>query len=319
MDAKQQLKDFSAWWGQGLLLPPDKHLQKPLTYPLSSEKELRAILVFEMDKQTPFAHDNVYFDYVITQRDTSNNRLHVILYVVLRDLLRKHLDVLKFLDLQPATATTGLSEMIENVNFIPASDTKLNGKSDRHLSHLALFTFILFMVSLYMPLLRQGAIIEQFERQVQQSRTQATEAQVLVNKKQSILEKELAALSGLEIDQTGFLGQKSRDLAAADLQRLLGLLIDETGATLVSTQVLPGTDDESVFPEITIKVYMRGAIESFRQLLYRFDSGQPLLFVDNLLVQKRQRGDERARRDAGQLDIRFDVSAFIYQATPDTL
>ena len=197
MDAKQQLKDFSAWWGQGLLLPPDKHLQKPLTYPLSSEKELRAILVFEMDKQTPFAHDNVYFDYVITRRDTSNNRLHVILYVVLRDLLRKHLDVLKFLDLQPATATTDLSEMIENVNFIPASDTKLNGKSDRHLSHLALFTFILFMVSLYMPLLRQGAIIEQFERQVQQSRTQATEAQVLVNKKQSILEKELAALSGV--------------------------------------------------------------------------------------------------------------------------
>lgn len=261
MDAKQQLEDFSAWWGQGLLLlipdrwllrlrhqpdtvtveqrdnklifkhynghtqelreertvlpddepgkaainrwlnrhenpphlilllPPDKHLQKPLTYPLSSEKELRAILVFEMDKQTPFAHDNVYFDYVITRRDTSNNRLHVILYVVLRDLLRKHLDVLKFLDLQPATATTGLSEMIENVNFIPASDTKLNGKSDRHLSHLALFTFILFMVSLYMPLLRQGAIIEQFERQVQQSRTQATEAQVLVNKKQSILER----------------------------------------------------------------------------------------------------------------------------------
>lgn len=173
---------------------------------------------------------------------------------------------------------------------------------------------LLFFIMVWPALSGRAAFQERLEGlQFQQQKLTETAART------PILEKELAALSGLEIDQTGFLGQKSRDLAAADLQRLLGLLIDETGAILVSTQVLPGTDDESIFPEITIKVHMRGAIESFRQLLYRFDSGQLLLFVDNLLVQKRQRGDERARRDAGQLDIRFDVSAFIYQAIPDTL
>ena len=174
---------------------------------------------------------------------------------------------------------------------------------------------LLFFILVWPALSGRAAFQERLEG-LQFQQQKLTEAAA----RTPVLEKELAEMSGLGIDRADFLEQKSRDLAAADLQRLLGLLIDETGATLVSTQVLPGTDDESVFPEITIKVYMRGAIESFRQLLYRFDSGQPLLFVDNLLVQKRQKGDERARRDAGQLDIRFDVSAFIYQATPpDTL
>ena len=130
-----------------------------------------------------------------------------------------------------------------------------------------------------------------------------------------ILEQELAVLSGLDIDRSGFLEQKPRDLAAADLQRQLSLLIEETGGSLVSTQVLPGQDeDDSIFPEISLKLRLRGTIESVRQLLYRFDTGQLRLFVDNLLVQKRQRGDEQARRDSDQLDIRLDVSAFIYQS-----
>ena len=170
-----------------LLLPPDKQLQKPLTYPLSSEKELRAILAFEMDKQTPFADDNVYFDYVITQRDTTNNRLHIVLYVVLRDVLQKYLDVLRFLDLQPATATPGPGEMMGDINFMPAPDSKGNGASGRRLTRLAWVTVTLFMLSLYGPLLRHGAIIEQFEQQVEQSRTQAMQAQALINKKQAIL------------------------------------------------------------------------------------------------------------------------------------
>ena len=129
-----------------------------------------------------------------------------------------------------------------------------------------------------------------------------------------ILEEELAALVGLEINQAGFLAEKLRALAAADLQRLLGSLIEETGGSLVSTQVLPNADNGRIFPKITVKVQLLGSTDTLQRLLYRFGSGQPLLLVDNLLVQQRRRGDERARRDTNQLEIRFDVSAFIYQS-----
>ena len=128
-----------------------------------------------------------------------------------------------------------------------------------------------------------------------------------------ILEKELAALSGLEIDRSGFLGQKSRDLAAADLQRRLSVIIEEAGGSLISSQVLPAKNEgQNLFPEITMKVHMRGNIASFREVLEIFDTGQPLLFTDNLLVQKRQRSDEPARQGVDKLDIRFDATAFIY-------
>ena len=128
-----------------------------------------------------------------------------------------------------------------------------------------------------------------------------------------ILEKELAALSSLEIDSSGFLGQKNRGLAAADLQRRLSLIIEEAGGSLISSQVLPATnEDENLLPEITMKMRMRGNIASLREVLESFNTGQPLLFTDNLLVQKRQRGDEPARHDVDKLDIRFDVTAFIY-------
>ena len=129
-----------------------------------------------------------------------------------------------------------------------------------------------------------------------------------------VLEEELAALDGLEINHAGFLEEKPHALAAADLQRLLGASIEETGGSLVSTQVLPDTDEGSIFPEITVKVHLLGSTDTLRRLLYKFSSGRPLLIVDNLLVQQRWRDDERARRDTNQLEIRFDVSAFIYQS-----
>ena len=172
-----------------LLLPQDSQLQKQLTYPLSTETELRSVLEFEMDKQTPFTSASVYFDYVITRRDTANDRLHLILYLVLRDVLHKHLAALRFLDLQPTVATTGSNDTSGNINFIPAPDRKMNNAAGRPLTRLALLTFIFIMASLYLPLLRYSATVEQVENQVEQSRTQAMQTQALINKKHAILEK----------------------------------------------------------------------------------------------------------------------------------
>ena len=166
---------------------------------------------------------------------------------------------------------------------------------------------LLYFILVWPSLAGRTIFLERLERvQFQQQKLAETVALT------PFLEKELAVLSNLEINQPGFLEQKPRDLAAADLQRQLSLLIDAAGGSLVSTQVLPNKEEEDIFPAITMKMHVRGAIESLRQILYRFDTGQPLLFLDNLLVQKRRRSDEPAPRDADLLDIRFDVTAFIY-------
>lgn len=127
------------------------------------------------------------------------------------------------------------------------------------------------------------------------------------------LTRELDALASLEASREGFLEDKPKALAAADLQQLVQSRVEQTGGLLISTQVLPGADDEDIFPAITVKVHLRASIGSLQQLLHGIEAGQPLLVVDNLSVQRRQRENRQSRRDGGELEIRFDVTAFIYR------
>ena len=172
-----------------LLLPRENQLQKRLTYPIIAEKELRAVLDLEMDKQTPFSSDKVYFDYIITGRDMVNGQLHITLCLVLREVLHERLDTLGFLDQQPAVATTGSDVSFENINFMPPPDGNATGSSGRPLGYLCLAVFVLFMTVLYLPLLRYNAIIEQSETRVGQARAHAVQAQALGDKKQAALER----------------------------------------------------------------------------------------------------------------------------------
>lgn len=165
---------------------------------------------------------------------------------------------------------------------------------------------IIYFILIWPALAARTLFLEHWERlQFQQQKLAETVGMT------PSLEKELAALSNLEIEQSSFLEQKPRDLAAADLQRQLNLLIEDSGGNLISTQVLPPNEEETVFPGITMRLRANGRIESLRELLYMFNVGQPRLFADNLLIQKKG-GNEAARSDADLLDIRLDVTAYIY-------
>ena len=125
-----------------------------------------------------------------------------------------------------------------------------------------------------------------------------------------VLEKELEELAGLETNQGGFLKEKPPALAAADLQQLLSSIVDEAGGILISTQILQEVDGNNLFPAITVKVNLRGSTESLQQILYRIDTSRPQLILDNLRVQKKQ---FTGAGDIDELEIRFDLTAYIYQ------
>ena len=194
MDNESEKSAVEDWLGEQadsfkfiLLLPYESQLRKRLSYPLATEKELRSVLRFEMDKQTPFNYDEVYFDYIITGRDSG--QLHVTLCLVLRDVLHKYLDAIGFLDLQPAAATTVSGDSLENINFMPQPDGNASTPFSRSLVRLCLATFILFMTALYLPLLRYDSIIGQFENRIEQARSEAMHVQALENKKRTVLQR----------------------------------------------------------------------------------------------------------------------------------
>jgi len=73
---------------RGLLRPPPGSvLHKELNLPLAAEAELRRVVSYEMDRETPFAADEVYWDAVVAERDRTHGRLHVSLSLVPRVLV----------------------------------------------------------------------------------------------------------------------------------------------------------------------------------------------------------------------------------------
>ncbi len=74
-------------------------------------------------------------------------------------------------------------------------------------------------------------------------------------------------------------------------------------------------DTGELYPKVTVRVQISGGIESLRQILYQLATGQPLLITDNLLIQQRNRsGVMHAGHQTDTLDIRVDVTAYIYRA-----
>ncbi|SFN17289.1 general secretion pathway protein L [Dokdonella immobilis] len=68
-------------------LPESKALTRTMTLPAAAEENLRQVLTFEMDRQTPFKADQVYFDSRVAARDAATRSLRVELVVLPRALL----------------------------------------------------------------------------------------------------------------------------------------------------------------------------------------------------------------------------------------
>lgn len=72
-------------------IPSERTLRRMITLPAAAENNLRQVLAFEMDRQTPFKADQVYFDYRILSRSGDRN-LSIELTVVPRAALDNELN-----------------------------------------------------------------------------------------------------------------------------------------------------------------------------------------------------------------------------------
>ena len=62
----------------------ERTLRRTISLPIAAEDNLRQVLMFEMDRQTPFKADQVYFDYHVAARAAADRNLQVDLTVVPR-------------------------------------------------------------------------------------------------------------------------------------------------------------------------------------------------------------------------------------------
>ena len=204
-----------------LLLSQDQVLIRSLTLPLAAEENLREVLSFEMDKQTPFTADQVYYDFVITDRSSVNRTLSAQLFVAPRDIVDNALATFAAAGIQPdLIATHGPDDKPEeSINLLP-DHMRSNRGTLVHWANAALaaLAILLITTAIALPLVQKNQLIRSLETDVQAA-TAAAQASIqlrqeveklvegsgyLVNKKQSepTIVRLLDEMSGIIPDHT---------------------------------------------------------------------------------------------------------------------
>jgi general secretion pathway protein L len=99
-----------------LLLERGVVLSKQISLPLATETNLAQVLSFEMDRQTPFNASSVFFDWRVVERDQSEGKIHIELFVVPRPEVQQPMEALRGrgisiagVDVDDAGSTLGLN------------------------------------------------------------------------------------------------------------------------------------------------------------------------------------------------------------------
>lgn len=113
-----------------------------------------------------------------------------------------------------------------------------------------------------------------------------------------------------------YLPGQTDTLAAAELQNQLKQMVESSGGTLVSSQLLPSTDQEDVH-SVSVSLRLNCSTDQLFDILYKVESARPLLFVDTLSVREQRRRRRRGQEEesAGDLSIRIDVYGYVRRAS----
>jgi general secretion pathway protein L len=152
-------------------VPDHLVLQRTLELPLATERNLRAVLAFEMDRYTPFKADAVYFGHAIQARDPAKRTLRVLLTVV------------------PRSAVGAGPEAIE------ARGMRLALRSEQPRTRLRVAVAgaaLLLGLALVLPFLQKIDAAARLEQEVREARQQALGAEAARRELERLLAEERA-------------------------------------------------------------------------------------------------------------------------------
>lgn len=221
-DQPQKVRDLASRASEVVLcLPRDKVLIKTLHLPLATAENLREVLGFEMDRQTPFRVEQVYYDYHIASADLKNKRLDIVMVVTPRGLLDELLEKLRATELQPHRVTVCRNgEQIPcAVNLLPVSRRQQKSAATRTLNlALSVLTAVLLFSAVALPLLNKHFATRNLESRIDVASGAA----------------EVARRLRIEVDHlntsTRFLAEKKKStpLALEIISELTRILPDDT-------------------------------------------------------------------------------------------
>jgi len=155
-------------------VPAEKLLIKQVRLPLAAEENLGQVLGFEMQRQTPFRAEQVYFDYRVTARSPQSQQLAVRLSVVPRTMLAGVLSPLVDWDLVPVQGDGKTDE--DDLVFAFAPGDAGQRPSSRLYRMLLVLNFVLVVAVVAIPLLHQQRDLDELRARLAEVRAAAAAA-----------------------------------------------------------------------------------------------------------------------------------------------
>ena len=169
-------------------LPADRVLQRIVDLPMAAAENLREVLSFEMDRNTPFRADEVAFDYRVTGTDPIAKRIAINLAVVPRTLIERATAVAELFGITPDRVTIAGSDSA--MNLLPSAEQSRRGLFSRRLSiALTIVALVLAIAAAYLPLHEKRKVLATYEARVAESRAAALEADKLKENVAAVLER----------------------------------------------------------------------------------------------------------------------------------
>ena len=204
-----------------LLMPEGKVLTRSLTLALATEENLHEVLGFEMDQHTPFHAAKVYYDFVVTGRDSARQELLVDLVYSPRSEVDPLLEAIAGhgLDVDVVTSRGRDGSNLRSINLLPEELRHSRRISPKRLNvALAALCAALLVVAIALPILQKNEALVLLEEQVQAAAAVAREG----NQVRRDLEK--------MADASRFLFEKKRSeiMAVTLLDEISRILPDHT-------------------------------------------------------------------------------------------
>ena len=179
-------------------------LGKTVTLPFAAQRELDQVLAFEMDRETPFKAEELYWNHRITAADRQSGRLSVRLSLVPKASLDPLLTDLAAVGIRPQRVE--IADGPDSGFYVPLDG---NGNSPKQASNrlfwpAAACCAALAVAAVVTPFVRQELALASLDREIAATRAAATEA--------DSLRKEVERLSG----NAGFI-EGERDKAGRPL------------------------------------------------------------------------------------------------------
>jgi general secretion pathway protein L len=157
-----------------LRLPPGQILSKSISLPLAAEANLRQVVAFEMDRLTPFAAGQVYFDVNIVERQSALRRLQVNLAATPRARVDQFIDRLAEVGFVPDCV--GAKNIDPAMNLLPPEQRPRKSRGIQRLNWaLVVLAGLLMGAAGALPVWQQKQLVDELSPQVNAAQKQAEE------------------------------------------------------------------------------------------------------------------------------------------------